>query len=477
MMKNLIFKILVWTLTCLNTYQIFGQGCPTYTNSLPIRTGYNYQNGSIYSKNVGITDPNWIIVKDYLNYTSEPRQAFVSDFNNNTNCFNNLNNPYNSESISPLTNFCQLGSIANKPFTYEFRFCLSAINNLNLNINICVDDSAKVFLNGAYIGGLISASWNNSNNNISVNNQNLFLIGNNVITVEVVDIGISCTGMQVEGQLTSGSNSIFYPTCNGSNTNLLFNDNSYAISSIPVFNVCTNQKVNLGVSNNTYSWAWDFGDATADNGVSVNHVYTTPGNYKVTVYPQTTACFLLNPITFNINVADCPLPQCDKCISSFAPTPGDYIVSCWVKEDRTSPVTTYSNTGIKLTFNGDPIVYGPYFPNVTKNKIIEGWQRIEEKFTVPPGATDLKIALVNNSSSTSSPVDSYFDDIRIFPLDGSMKSYVYDPINLRLVAELDENNYATIYEYDEEGKLIRVKKETEKGIMTIKETRSAKRKQ
>ena len=53
-----------------------------------------------------------------------------------------------------------------------------------------------------------------------------------------------------------------------------------------------------------------------------------------------------------------------------------------------------------------------------------------------------------------------------------MKSFVYDPINLRLVAELDERHYATYYEYDEQGMLIRVKKETERGIKTIQENRS-----
>ena len=53
-----------------------------------------------------------------------------------------------------------------------------------------------------------------------------------------------------------------------------------------------------------------------------------------------------------------------------------------------------------------------------------------------------------------------------------MKSYVYDPVSLRLMAELDENNYATFYEYDDEGTLVRVKKETDEGIMTIKENRS-----
>jgi hypothetical protein len=44
------------------------------------------------------------------------------------------------------------------------------------------------------------------------------------------------------------------------------------------------------------------------------------------------------------------------------------------------------------------------------------------------------------------------------------------------MADLDANNFATFYEYNDEGVLIRVKKETEKGISTIKETRSSYRK-
>jgi YD repeat-containing protein len=48
---------------------------------------------------------------------------------------------------------------------------------------------------------------------------------------------------------------------------------------------------------------------------------------------------------------------------------------------------------------------------------------------------------------------------------------VYDPVNLRFTAELDERHFATFYEYDNEGRLVRVKKETERGVMTIQETR------
>jgi len=74
------------------------------------------------------------------------------------------------------------------------------------------------------------------------------------------------------------------------------------------------------------------------------------------------------------------------------------------------------------------------------------------------------------------PVLIYFDELRFTPYNSNMKSYVYDPITLRLVAQLDENNYASFFEYDEEGTLIRTKAETKAGVKTITETRSAKQK-
>jgi hypothetical protein len=100
--------------------------------------------------------------------------------------------------------------------------------------------------------------------------------------------------------------------------------------------------------------------------------------------------------------------------------------------------------------------------------IIEGWQRYEAPVILPSDASSMTLTLQASDSSTT-----YFDDIRILPYNAEMKSYVYNPVNLRLMAELDENNYATFYEYDDDGTLIRVKKETERGIQTIKETHSA----
>ena len=157
-------------------------------------------------------------------------------------------------------------------------------------------------------------------------------------------------------------------------------------------------------------------------------------------------------------------------VGSFMPESGKYIVSGWVKEIHPQQVLTYNSflrvsvTGVTASVTKDFYVSGV---------IIDGWQRIIGVVEIPSleNATNpvLDISLECNNTSEN---ECYFDDIRFYPFNGNMKSFVYDEDTQRLMAELDENNYATFYEYDLEGGLVRVKKETERGIFTIQETRS-----
>lgn len=247
----------------------------------------------------------------------------------------------------------------------------------------------------------------------------------------------------------------------------------------PSATVCAGAPVAMKIGNPSHlkPYFWSFGDGSTGVGTFQNHIYNSAGIYTV-------SCSFLNasnPFTTAVTVQDCKNVTCSSCIGGFAPDPGDYVVSLWVKEDNTNsnppPVAYYANTGIRISFtqiNGYAPITTTYTAyGSTSAPIIDGWQRIEKNIHIPPEAAQIHVELLNNNGSG---IDSYFDDIRIHPVDASMKSYVYDPVNLRLVTELDENNYATFYEYDEEGKLIRVKKETERGIMTIKETRSATKK-
>lgn len=133
-----------------------------------------------------------------------------------------------------------------------------------------------------------------------------------------------------------------------------------------------------------------------------------------------------------------------------------YIFSCWV---RKGSCKTLGNLGEEYSFTYN----NSSFP-VVKEPKVECWQRIEIEF------------VFNNSDYTlelSPAINELFfvDDIRIMPADATFKSYVYNPQNYRLIAELDENNFATFYNYDEEGVVVQVKKETEKGVMTVKTTR------
>lgn len=170
---------------------------------------------------------------------------------------------------------------------------------------------------------------------------------------------------------------------------------------------------------------------------------------------------------------------CDSC-NTFRPIVGErYWLSAWVKVDEPAQVKSYNPNNTPNSQNLNPAsVTDPYvelafygggltvqlFPT---GEIIDGWQRIVGEFTIPVGTYDLGVNLYAHDI-----LDTFFDDIRIHPFNASMKSYVYDGETFWLVSELDDNNYATIYEYDQEGGLIRIKKETSRGIVTIQETRS-----
>ena len=175
------------------------------------------------------------------------------------------------------------------------------------------------------------------------------------------------------------------------------------------------------------------------------------------------------------------LQQVDR-PSSYKPIPGEtYVISGWVSEIHPAPVITFSSV-IMVAFtdeNDQPLSEIEFAPH---GSIIDDWQRIIGEFTIPDDAANIHISLVNKSNvivegdgplgETNPESKTYFDDIRVYPFNGNLKSFVYNPRNQRLTSELDENNYATFYEYDKEGGLIRIKKETENGVFTIQETRS-----
>jgi hypothetical protein len=145
----------------------------------------------------------------------------------------------------------------------------------------------------------------------------------------------------------------------------------------------------------------------------------------------------------------------------FRPLSGkEYLVSAWFYHIAgTAP-------SIEILVNGSPItteIVNPNFPN------IDGWTKVDVKFTCPTSGT-LKVRFIKNGATA-------LDDLRIHPFKGAMTASVYHPLTLWKLADLDNQNMATYYNYDEEGNVVQVKKETIRGVLTIATSRSNLKKQ
>lgn len=152
----------------------------------------------------------------------------------------------------------------------------------------------------------------------------------------------------------------------------------------------------------------------------------------------------------------------------------EYVISFWMSK--------FSDQSYTLGEMGFDYSVNPYFSielgvgnNVVQltpsGPMIEGWQKVEAKFTYSGDPLDKYLRFkITTSDDVINPL--LIDDVRVFPADGHIQTYVYDPIDYKLRATLDDNNYATFYIYNPEGDLIAVKRETERGIKTIQESRN-----
>lgn len=163
---------------------------------------------------------------------------------------------------------------------------------------------------------------------------------------------------------------------------------------------------------------------------------------------------------------------CENCLPRLMPEPNKkYVLEAWASQGSIpfgSQSLTHPKMEVKVHHSSSSTVDVYSCVPSSIHPIIDEWQLMTLEFTTPADIDFVDVSLYSDDGSLV-----YFDDVRFFPFDGSMKTYVYDPVTLRFVAELDERHFATIYEYDEEGKLMRVKKETERGVMTIQETHNS----
>jgi hypothetical protein len=194
------------------------------------------------------------------------------------------------------------------------------------------------------------------------------------------------------------------------------------------------------------------------SSLSVNNGSTASSTGSIT---KTTNC-VEPPYSYSLGYFK--VDSC-MCVKPFAPVRGkDYFISLWVKGNAVNSTTgNYSDVTVTITYNGS--VQTNTFPPTGQQ--IDGWQRIDGKFTIPSTATDITVSLKNTSAVDGAK--AYFDDIRIHPFIAGMTTTVYDPETLLPMATHDGYNFTTYYGYDENLMPVRVRVETINGIQTISE--------
>jgi len=217
------------------------------------------------------------------------------------------------------------------------------------------------------------------------------------------------------------------------------------------------------------------GSALGDASVSVR--------FPVTADPEEDVAYAVTEGAKGLTMAE------ESCLGGFAPARTDgeggartYVVQAWVKEtgdaDR-DPIKDGlggMHTQVQVRFgqgsgSGSGLKTDSKVVLEPEGPVIEGWQRVSGSVTVPGWASTMTLELVNSSGEAA--ITSWFDDLRVFPFEATVKSFVYDAALLKPLAELDAEDFATFYLYDEEGRLEQVRRETPEGVLTVSEGRQA----
>lgn len=174
-----------------------------------------------------------------------------------------------------------------------------------------------------------------------------------------------------------------------------------------------------------------------------------PGDMgRMTVDEYHVSCWVANEYSLNYGKAAAAGKDCGPDGNCGSGHPAQLVIECF-KDGAWTAVST-----------------DPFLPS---GPTVEGWQQITANFNIVNDGVEKVRFSLHPSSFGGAEVPFYFDDFKVHPREASVATYAFDAETLRLMAQSDDNGYATFYEYDDEGKLVRLKRETERGIMTVTE--------
>lgn len=178
-----------------------------------------------------------------------------------------------------------------------------------------------------------------------------------------------------------------------------------------------------GVSLAWPTWDWNSGNATVISGSNLPAGSTHTGTSSLQLKPNK------HGLSYEVPT------------NSIQPNKA-YRVSVWT--NQLGGQVYYWVNGVERAIIGG---------NAQKNS--NGWYLLD--LTIPPigAGNTLRVGCYN-----SGPANASFDDFRFQPIDAQCSAYVYDGATGKLTDLLDNNNLYTHYQYDAEGRLQKVFRET-----------------
>lgn len=144
------------------------------------------------------------------------------------------------------------------------------------------------------------------------------------------------------------------------------------------------------------------------------------------------------------------VPLCTLNVTNYLRSSG-VLVRFWASSSSAGPTLTIGGVSAP-----DPVALSS----------VHGWTLYE--IEIPPSHSSIAS---NGSKSVAMGATSsvFIDDMRVQPTNASATCYVYDNRSLLLLASFDDQHFASLYRYDNEGQLKRKERETERGIFPIAE--------
>lgn len=193
---------------------------------------------------------------------------------------------------------------------------------------------------------------------------------------------------------------------------------------------------------------------------------TTPYHWEIALEPET---YVSTSTANTQRLYDNPEYRMD----GFYPATGEnrqLVLSLWLKAEDPNgshqPDDDIATVTVEYYDNGS-LTGSPSTESFTElGPMIDGWRRMEQVIQLPASADMLELHIQPTATSGG----AYVDDLRLYPVEAAMNSFVYDRVTGRLRTTLDDNNYGTYYRYAPDGALQKVERETPAGRVTVKES-------